>query len=212
MCLIHTTKKTSSFFGFLGDVFIPHFLKDVDIMGQQELLSIFELEPNASWDEVRSAYRRLAKEWHPDRFTANERLQQRAECFARQLNSAFEELERIYINGAWIFASSALGYTADPQVEPDFPIKEGDSAKNQEEDSGWNCELFGLPIDIGVLTTALGLAAVLCLPILYALGAEIPIRREVIHPFQSGIETVSHWGYSFSQFVTGKVLSVLATL
>lgn len=53
---------------------------------------ILEIEPGASQEEIKRAYRDLAFVWHPDRFAHNDRLQQKAEQRLTEINQAYEEL------------------------------------------------------------------------------------------------------------------------
>ena len=46
--------------------------------------------PNSSALEIRRAYRRLARTWHPDKFAAQPPQQQRATERMREINDAFE--------------------------------------------------------------------------------------------------------------------------
>ena len=48
---------------------------------------LLEVSPNASAEEIKSAYLRLAKQWHPDRFTGAEKAS--AEVRFRELNEAY---------------------------------------------------------------------------------------------------------------------------
>ncbi len=50
-----------------------------------------EIQPGASPEEIKAAYIRLAKEWHPDRFTGEEKLQ--AALRYRDLTAAFAQLK-----------------------------------------------------------------------------------------------------------------------
>ncbi len=52
---------------------------------------ILDISPSASSEEIRSAYHRLAKQWHPDRFTGAEK--EAAEQRFRQLAEAFSLLK-----------------------------------------------------------------------------------------------------------------------
>src|SRR6476619_272699 len=52
-----------------------------------------ELEPGASKAEIKQAYRDLAIVWHPDRFTDNPRLREKAEAKLKQINAAYEFLK-----------------------------------------------------------------------------------------------------------------------
>jgi hypothetical protein len=54
---------------------------------------ILEIEPGASKDDIRQAYRDLVKVWHPDRFLDDLRLQRKAEEKLKQINAAYEFLK-----------------------------------------------------------------------------------------------------------------------
>lgn len=54
---------------------------------------ILEISPGASPDEIKQAYHRLAKQWHPDRFSGAEKAQ--AEARFRQLAEAFGMLKDV---------------------------------------------------------------------------------------------------------------------
>lgn len=54
-----------------------------------ELLGV---RPGVSVQELKAAYRDLAKVWHPDRFTHDPRLQQKAEEKLKEINDAYEQL------------------------------------------------------------------------------------------------------------------------
>jgi GUN4-like/DnaJ domain len=54
---------------------------------------VLELEIGASQDDIKQAYKDLAKVWHPDRFVDNRRLQQKAEEKLKQINTAYEFLK-----------------------------------------------------------------------------------------------------------------------
>ncbi|OZH53171.1 hypothetical protein AFK68_19465 [Hydrocoleum sp. CS-953] len=53
---------------------------------------ILELEPGASLEEVKEAYRDLAFVWHPDRFIHNTRLQAKAQTRLKEINEAYRKL------------------------------------------------------------------------------------------------------------------------
>ena len=55
---------------------------------------ILELEPGASDAEIKQAYRKLAKIWHPDLFANNPRLKEQAETKFKQINEAYTYLKR----------------------------------------------------------------------------------------------------------------------
>ena len=54
---------------------------------------IFELEPGASPEMVKQAYRDLVQIWHPDRFSHDPRLQQKAQERLKEINEAYEQLQ-----------------------------------------------------------------------------------------------------------------------
>jgi DnaJ domain len=51
---------------------------------------VLGVDPFASMDEVKAAYRDLAKVWHPDRFSHDPRLQEKAQDKLKEINEAFE--------------------------------------------------------------------------------------------------------------------------
>ncbi|MCK6461285.1 MAG: J domain-containing protein, partial [Planctomycetes bacterium] len=56
------------------------------------------LEPGAKADEVRAAYRRLAKRNHPDKFAYDPRQQAQATARMKEINAAYRAL-RPYLDG-----------------------------------------------------------------------------------------------------------------
>ena len=61
-------------------------------MELQRCFQILELDSTASIDEVRQAYKDIVNVWHPDRFSHNARLKQKAEAKLKQVNVAYEEV------------------------------------------------------------------------------------------------------------------------
>jgi len=53
--------------------------------------NVLEISPDASPDDIKAAYHRLAKRWHPDRFTGPEKVE--AESRFRELAEAFSILK-----------------------------------------------------------------------------------------------------------------------
>ena len=53
---------------------------------------VLGLAPGATPDEVKTAYRDLVKVWHPDRFSDNERLREKAQRHLQLYNEAYEVL------------------------------------------------------------------------------------------------------------------------
>src|SRR5690349_14952257 len=67
-------------------------LRLVPLSDYQADCRLLEVEPGASTGEIRQAYRDQTKVWHPDRFSNDARLQQKAEERIRQINSAYRRL------------------------------------------------------------------------------------------------------------------------
>jgi TonB family protein len=67
-------------------------LRLVPLSDYQADCRLLEVEPGASAEEIRQAYRDQTKVWHPDRFSNDTRLQQKAEERIRQINSAYRRL------------------------------------------------------------------------------------------------------------------------
>lgn len=55
-----------------------------------------EIAPGSSWQEVRRAYRRLVKKWHPDHFHDDARTQTIAAEKIKEINCAFDLLSQHY--------------------------------------------------------------------------------------------------------------------
>jgi curved DNA-binding protein CbpA len=59
-------------------------------MDIKRFFEILELDPGASLDEVKQAYKDIVSVWHPDRFSSNPRLRQKAEEKLKEANRAYE--------------------------------------------------------------------------------------------------------------------------
>jgi hypothetical protein len=53
---------------------------------------ILEIQPPASEEQIKRAYRDLVKVWHPDRFTHDEQLRQKAQDKLKEINGAYQVL------------------------------------------------------------------------------------------------------------------------
>ena len=56
---------------------------------------ILGLNPDASLEQVKQAHRDLVTVWHPDRHTANPRLQEKAEAKLKEINAAYDRLRAL---------------------------------------------------------------------------------------------------------------------
>jgi hypothetical protein len=70
------------------------------------------LNPDASLPEVKQAYKDLVQVWHPDRFTHDPALQERAQKRLQEINEAFQILETEFCNGTIV--------NEKPRAEPIF--------------------------------------------------------------------------------------------
>lgn len=89
---------------------------------------VLGLEPGASEQEVKEAYRDLTKVWHPDRFSDKDsRLKEKAEARTKELNEAYRNI-------------SASGFKSPEPEEPEpRPLDREEEAapKPQPTLSGW---------------------------------------------------------------------------
>ncbi len=82
---------------------------------------ILELDPNASVDEAKQAYKDIVNVWHPDRFSHNSRLKEKAEKKLKDVNVAYETVNS--------FLSSKKGLRPRPDQAP--PAKTATSEKTE---------------------------------------------------------------------------------
>lgn len=61
-------------------------------MSRERCLEALGLQPGASAQELKAAYRDMAKVWHPDRFAHDPRLQQKAQEKLKEINDAYQQL------------------------------------------------------------------------------------------------------------------------
>lgn len=62
-------------------------------MDIRQCFDILELNSNASIDEAKQAYKDMVNIWHPDRFSNNPRLKQKAEDKLKEINEAYEMMQ-----------------------------------------------------------------------------------------------------------------------
>src|ERR687885_454465 len=63
-----------------------------DEAARRRRLEVLGLEPGATAQEIKTAYRDMAKVWHPDRFAHDPRLQQKAQERLKEINEAYRAL------------------------------------------------------------------------------------------------------------------------
>jgi hypothetical protein len=80
----------------------------------QELSNCYEVlgvSEGASAQELKEAYRDLAKVWHPDRFAHDPRLQQKAQEKLKEINEAYEQLASGKVKSRKQTSSGAQSHT-----------------------------------------------------------------------------------------------------
>lgn len=84
---------------------------------------ILELKPGATSEEIKGAYHRLAKQWHPDRYPAGP-AKEEAEARFRQLSEAFVMLKDVNRRSE-VEASMVTAAAATPGPQPEVvPVKD----------------------------------------------------------------------------------------
>lgn len=95
-------------------------------MDIQRCFEILELDHGASPDEVKQAYKDIVNVWHPDRFSNNPRLKQKAEEKLKEVNIAYEMVKS--------FLSS--NQEMDPRQKEATQAKAGAEYNNAQADAG----------------------------------------------------------------------------
>ena len=91
-------------------------------MANQSLYEILGVEKNASADDIKSAYRRMAKKYHPDVYaTADEKTKKDAEAKFKEITHAYEVLSDPQKKAAY----DQYGSEDGPQFQGGNPFGEG---------------------------------------------------------------------------------------
>jgi tetratricopeptide (TPR) repeat protein len=116
---------------------------------------ILEISPGASAEEIKAAYHRMAKQWHPDRFTGEEKVV--AEVRFRELAEAFNALKDSARRGAPASSPAApQSQVVAPQRPAPSPVKLPAHERSPED---WFMEAVEAR-KAGVLERAMGLVQV----------------------------------------------------
>lgn len=86
----------------------------------EEYYKILQIQPGASFEEVRQAYRHLALIWHPDRYPQNSTSQAEAEAKFKQISHAYETL-RTHLSNPYPPTSPASHAPPAPPAPPPSP-------------------------------------------------------------------------------------------
>ena len=72
--------------------------------------SILGVNPNATDEEIKAAYKNLVKKYHPDNYDDNNPLKELANDKMQEINSAYDEIQRIRSGAA---SGSSGGSSSD---------------------------------------------------------------------------------------------------
>ena len=81
----------------------------------RECYTVLELEPGASLEDAKKAYKLLAAVWHPDRFTNNPKLREQAQQKLKRINEAYDTLKQHFEQGGT--GQAADDSSSDPAPE-----------------------------------------------------------------------------------------------
>lgn len=94
----------------------------VKISNMDKYYQALGLNPGASEEEIKEAYRDLVNVWHPDRFSNDSRLKEKASEKLREINLAYEVLKAYIAGKSESFrAMGERGTRADSQPPPREP-------------------------------------------------------------------------------------------
>jgi len=84
----------------------------------QSQYKILGIHPDATWDQLRTAYKQKMRRWHPDKLGRDASARHQAEEFTKQINQAYQELSEYYKH------HGRLPLHAAPTQPPPIPVKE----------------------------------------------------------------------------------------
>ena len=120
---------------------------------------ILEIEPGASLEEIKRAYREMARVWHPDRFSSDVRLQNKAQEKLKRINLAYE---RICGRGAHEPQRPVRSNAVPPQATQQHPSPPPTSVPRTPKPS-WFWGRAGRPSRVLVIPLALGAILIIIL-------------------------------------------------
>jgi len=82
-------------------------------MDIRHCFDVLELDSNASIDDAKHAYKDMVNIWHPDRFSNNPRLKQKAEDKLKEINEAYEMMQ------SFLSSKMPLEIEKDPYTKAD---------------------------------------------------------------------------------------------
>lgn len=87
-------------------------------MDVKRYFEILELTPGASVEELNQAYKDLVNIWHPDRFSHNPRLKQRAEEKLKEVNQAYETVKSFLSSESALGKDAKTGFHGEARAKP----------------------------------------------------------------------------------------------
>jgi hypothetical protein len=128
-------------------------------MSHTDCFRALGVAPDASWEEVRQAYKDLVRVWHPDRFQSDPQLRERAEQKLQRINEAYYALKN-----SEIFRASQPDPSPPPPQSPNADSSVSVHAPRRRGPDRW---LRGLQFQWPLRIAALG---VVCLTLLVFAG------------------------------------------
>jgi len=86
-------------------------------MDIRQCFDVLELDRNASIDEAKQAYKDMVNIWHPDRFSNNPRLKQKAEDKLKEINEAYKMMQSFLSSKKPLEPEKAQHAKADPVAD-----------------------------------------------------------------------------------------------
>ena len=97
--------------------------------GFEHWLDVLGLEPGASQQAIKEAYRDLVKVWHPDRFGTDERLRRKAQDTLTDVNAAYEHLRNYRPSSPFAARPARPNSTAPAQPPRSTPWSTDDASR-----------------------------------------------------------------------------------
>lgn len=118
-------------------------------MDIKRYFEILELQPGASIDELNQAYKDLVNIWHPDRFSKNPRLKQRAEEKLKEVNQAYETVKSFLSSESALGKDAKTGFHGEAQAKSG--VEAGAKAANHQTGARTETEAVVEASTVGVL-------------------------------------------------------------
>jgi formylglycine-generating enzyme required for sulfatase activity len=93
---------------------LSHMALDSCMSDLKRCYEILEIKPESTYEEAKLAFRDMVSIWHPDKFSHNSRLQEKAEEKLKDLNAAWEQLQAFFIQKEDAVADQPCGELAEP--------------------------------------------------------------------------------------------------